>query len=331
MENRYCSKCGNKLEKEQEFCSKCGNKVSKEKSESVVISKEEKIKKKGKAGGIIRYIFGALFALGSLANLINGNWYGIIELLFSVSLMPFIYKSFLCKFVINVKHLKTLQVLLPVFLFIVFFLATPATSDEDNNHVSSNNDYYETTKKGEKKALTESEKMIVKISSLVDEGLAFDSGDYIKGDIPAGEYAFIKFSGSGEYYSEEDSAGNIIDNENFDSFGYVKVHAAGNLTTRGVLVSINAFERLEVTGAKQLYEILNNQTDYNEGGYYKVGIDIPAGQYILESYGSGYWAVMTGPVGASDIVDNDNFNGRVSVNIKNGQYLTISRATYIQQ
>ena len=58
--------------------------------------------------------------------------------------------------------------------------------------------------------------------------------------------------------------------------------------------------------ATAIYEILNNQTDYHDGGYYKVGVDIPAGQYVLESYGSGYWAVMTGPVGSSDIVDNDN-------------------------
>ena len=123
MENKYCSKCGNKLEKEQEFCSKCGNKVSKEKSESVVISKEEKIKKKGKAGDIIRYIFGALFALGSLANLINGNWYGIIELLFSLSLMPFLYRNILCKYINNPKVLKTIQIVLPIVLFILFFMS----------------------------------------------------------------------------------------------------------------------------------------------------------------------------------------------------------------
>ena len=49
---------------------------------------------------------------------------------------------------------------------------------------------------------------------------------------------YFKCYGSRAYYSEEDSAGNIIDNENFDSFGNVKVHAAGNLTTRGVLIRI---------------------------------------------------------------------------------------------
>lgn len=40
---------------------------------------------------------------------------------------------------------------------------------------------------------------------------------------------------------------------------------------------------------------------------------------------------MTGPVGSSDIVDNDNFNGRASVNVRDGQYLTISRFSYTKQ
>lgn len=179
--------------------------------------------------------------------------------------------------------------------------------------------------------LTESEEMIVKISLLIDEGLAFDTGDYIKGDIPAGEYAFIKFDGSGSYYCEKDAAGNIVDNENFDSFGYVKVHSVGNLTTRGVLISVSAFDSLEVTGAKEIYEILNDQEDYNQGGYYKVGTDIDAGQYVLESIGSGYYAIMSGPISDNDIIDNDNFNGRASVNLKSGEYLKLSRSTITKQ
>lgn len=328
MENKFCSKCGNKIEEEQVFCPKCGNKVSGTKQKSIEINKC--IKQNGKAGNIVRYIFGGLFTLGSLINLVNGNWYGIIELLFSVSLMPFVYNNFLYKFIKKSKILKIMQIVIPIALLVIFIMVTPPTTDEDNNYIPSNNGSSESTKKEEKKELTEAEKMIIKITSLMDENLAFDTGDYIKGDIPAGEYAFVKFSGSGEYYCEKDGSGNIIDNENFDSFGYVKVHAAGNLTTRGVLVSVNAFEKLEVTGAKQLYEILNNQTDYNEGGYYKIGVDIPAGQYVIESYGSGYWAVMSAPVGASDIVDNDNFNGRASVSVKNGQYLKVSSAKITQ-
>lgn len=83
--------------------------------------------------------------------------------------------------------------------------------------------------------------------------------------------------------------------------------------------------KLGVSGAKELYEIMNNLTDYKESGWYKVGVDIEPGEYIIESYGSGYVAIMSGPVGKSDIIDNENFNGRYSVNVKDGQYLIISR------
>ena len=173
-------------------------------------------------------------------------------------------------------------------------------------------------------------KMINQLTQLMEDGMAFDAGSYIQGDIPKGEYAFIPFNGSGQYYSEEDQAGNIIDNENFDSFGYVFVQEVGNLKTDGVLVSVNMFESLGVTGAKELYEIVNEQSDYLSAGYYKIGTDIEPGQYVIESYGDAYVALMTGPVGNSDIVDNENFNGKYSVNAQVGQYLTISRGTIVK-
>lgn len=173
-------------------------------------------------------------------------------------------------------------------------------------------------------------KMINQLTQLMEDGMAFDAGSYIQGDIPKGEYAFIPFNGSGQYYSEEDQAGNIIDNENFDSFGYVFVQEVGNLKTDGVLVSVSMFESLEVTGAKELYEIVNEQSDYLSAGYYKIGTDIEPGQYVIESYGDAYVALMTGPVGNSDIVDNENFNGKYSVNAQVGQYLTISRGTIVK-
>lgn len=202
-----------------------------------------------------------------------------------------------------------------------------SNNNSNSNFSNSNFSNSTETKNQETKELTESEKMIVKISALFDEKLAFDTGSYIQGDIPAGEYAFIKFSGSGSYYCEKDGAGNIIDNENFDSFGYVKVHSVGNLETSGVLINVSAFEKLGVKSAKEIYEILNDQSNWNQGGYYKVGVDIAPGRYIVESIGSGYWSIMTGPVSASEIVDNDNFNGRATINLSNGQYLNLSRAT----
>ncbi len=122
----------------------------------------------------------------------------------------------------------------------------------------------------------------------------------------------------GPNYCEKDASETIIDNENFDSFGYVKVHSAGNLTTSGALISISAFDKLGVSGAKEIYEKLNGQVDYNQSGYYKVDVDIPFGKYVVESINQGYYAIMSGPVGKSNIVNNDNFSGKATINLKNG-------------
>lgn len=39
---------------------------------------------------------------------------------------------------------------------------------------------------------------------------------------------------------------------------------------------------------------------------------------------------MSGPVGKNDIVDNEIFNGRYSVNVTNGQYLKVSKGVIAQ-
>ncbi|WP_330948883.1 hypothetical protein [Virgibacillus sp. MG-45] len=210
-----------------------------------------------------------------------------------------------------------------------------ATNDEEESKIEEDSSYQSETDYTETETETEEveqsieytprEEMIIAITALIDSGEAFDTGSYVKGDIPKGDYAFVTFEGSGHYFSEEDSAGNIIDNENFDSFGYVKVHEAGNVTADGVLVKVESLKQLEVSGAKELYEILNETENYTESGWYKVGTDLDPGEYVIESYGEGYVAVMSGPVGNSDIVDNENFNGRYSVNVKEGQYLVISK------
>lgn len=217
-------------------------------------------------------------------------------------------------------------------------LLLAACGGEDEKSIETNDNIVETSIENaeaeepkeealvEEIELTPKQQLLSDLKSLLDENLAFDSGDYIKGDIPKGDYAFVRFDGSGQYYSEENQNGDIVDNENFDSFGYVYVHEVGNISNGGLLVNVSAFEKLNVSGAKQIFEILNDKTNYLDSGYYKVGVDIPPGSYVLESYGNGYGAVMTGPVGKSDIVNNNNFNGKYQVNVVDGQYLTFSRA-----
>lgn len=223
-----------------------------------------------------------------------------------------------------------------IVILAIGLIGAMTSPDSESSNVANDNQQAEqiTTEVKQEEVVVEEkspkEKLMNDVINLMSTKTAFDSGSYVKGDIPQGEYAFVSFDGSGKYYSEEDEAGNIIDNENFSSFGYVYVHGAGNISTRGVLISSASLQTLGVTGAKDLYEKLNDMSDYKSSGMYKVGTDIVAGQYTLQSQGSGYVAVLTGPVGNNDIVDNENFNGRHSVTVKNGQYLSLNRAEIAQ-
>lgn len=225
------------------------------------------------------------------------------------------------------KFIKELLLL----LFCITLVGCVENKKIENNHEKSTNAKSE-EKNNKKIEYSKSEKMLLKILDLVEEGLAYDTGSYIAGEVKPGEYAFVKFNGSGSYFCEKDASGSIVDNENFNSFGYVKVHGVGNLETKGALINVSAFDKLGVSSAKEIYENLNDLSNYNQGGYYKVGVDLEAGSYIVESIGgNGYYAIMTGPVSNSEIVDNDNFSGKVSINLSNGQYVNISRSTITKQ
>ena len=224
-----------------------------------------------------------------------------------------------------------------IFIMFIFVLLLTTgceyvTTNNSNNQESNNTNNNTSNNKQENNnvELTEADIMTSKIVSLIKEGKAYDSGTYSAGEIKKGEYAFVKFDGSGSYYEETDRAGEIIDNENFSSFGYVTVHGVGEIETRGVLISVDSFSTLGVTGAKEIYEKLNSMSNYYESGYYKVGVDIAPGQYKIESIGRGYYAIMSGPVGNSDIVNNDNFNGTKQITLRNGQYLELSRVQIVK-
>lgn len=175
------------------------------------------------------------------------------------------------------------------------------------------------------------QKTLNELVTLVESGKAFDVGSYIPGDIPEGEYAFIPLTADGGYFAEKEMSGDILDNENFDSFGYVYVAGVGNVQTDGVLIKEEDVTALGFANAKELFELLTS-TDLQMGSaYYKVGKDIPAGTYVATAEaGDGYVAIMSGPIGKSDIVDNEIFTGRFQFTVQDGQYLKLSDATIEQ-
>lgn len=63
-------------------------------------------------------------------------------------------------------------------------------------------------------------------------------------------------------------------------------------------------------------------------GQYKVGIDIPAGEYFLQSSGSAYFCVST-DANADNIIINDNFSNNSIITISDGQYLELVRCSAI--
>ncbi|MBR6270980.1 MAG: hypothetical protein IKR26_02350 [Lachnospiraceae bacterium] len=79
---------------------------------------------------------------------------------------------------------------------------------------------------------------------------------------------------------------------------------------------------------KQTYEELMGKSlsaNMIEAGQYKVGFDIDPGEYVFFAEGSGYFCVSSDANG-NDIIQNDNFDYNSIMTVKNGEYLTLSRA-----
>ena len=157
---------------------------------------------------------------------------------------------------------------------------------------------------------------------------ALPSGYYSDGmykvgkDIPAGEYWLMAYDDnySGYYCVSSDSSGNsIVDNDNFDTWTYVTAKDGEYLElvrTRACLVE-DAPEPMFKSEA--VVE-----------GTYKIGRDLPAGEYKLTATDfqyDAYYAVLESSYNASEsIVTNDSFANTAYITVKDGQYLQIVRA-----
>lgn len=65
-----------------------------------------------------------------------------------------------------------------------------------------------------------------------------------------------------------------------------------------------------------------------KAGMYKIGTDMPPGEYTLIASGMAYFQISSDSTGSfASIVANDNFEGRSIVTVSAGQYLTLTRCT----
>lgn len=173
--------------------------------------------------------------------------------------------------------------------------------------------------------------IVVMGMSFVSAGL-FSDGDALLGDgqykvgkdLPAGEY-YAKCSGNNLYIEvASDSSGDL------DSIVY-------NLNTGGgVYITVEDGEYLKISGG-DLYELDKAPDRGADGGYYKegmykVGDDIPAGEYNVEaSNGLAYIEVSSDSRHQIEgIITNDNFENNEFITVEDGQYLTLSNGAQIK-
>jgi len=144
----------------------------------------------------------------------------------------------------------------------------------------------------------------------------YPAGQYKVGrDIPPGEYLAV-----GEGYIEltKSPTGDIMFNDNFKNYRYIEGRDGEYIRIDGVvrLFPVNSAAKIEVD--------LNNVSE----GQYKVGRDIPPGEYKLALEDGGYFAIFKN---AHDKDKNLVANGYVQqsqnryVKVSDGQYLQIRK------
>lgn len=155
-----------------------------------------------------------------------------------------------------------------------------------------------------------------------DDG-SIEEGMYkIGSDLAAGEYVIIANDDTGSAYMAitKDSTGNldsIIGNENIANRTYVTVNT-------GEYLSIKNVKAYPLDKAPKVDTSSGTLSD----GMYKVGVDISAGEYKINSPGDGYVEITTNSRHTLEgVISNDNFSGDKYVSIQNGQYLKLQQAT----
>lgn len=103
-----------------------------------------------------------------------------------------------------------------------------------------------------------------------------------------------------------------------------------NGTKPNFKMSISDSENQGSTTDNQETPSNENQSDAPKSypsGMYKIGTDMPAGEYKLSSTDHAYWEVTTSSAADADIVGNDNFTGDTYVTVQEGQYFKFERCS----
>lgn len=136
-------------------------------------------------------------------------------------------------------------------------------------------------------------------------------------DLPAGEYLFMADNNTSGYVcvSSDSNQDDILENENFECSFFVSVRNGQYLQAKRCIFVI----------ASDYFLTINEDGSFGEG-MYRVGIDIPAGEYKLSSsssYSSSYYCIYDNSEVPFHIQNNDNFDGSSYVTVEDGEYLLI--------
>ncbi|WP_283608608.1 hypothetical protein [Faecalispora anaeroviscerum] len=159
--------------------------------------------------------------------------------------------------------------------------------------------------------------------AVIPADASYASGMYKVGtDIPAGEYILVQSDPMMAYFQVSSSSDgtfeSVISNDNFDGRSIITV-------SDGQYLNVSRAKIYSIDKAPALDKSLGYLTD----GMYRVGIDIPAGEYKIRPNDSidGYYELTEDSSHLfSSMIGNGIISNEQYLTIDDGQYLKISRA-----
>lgn len=124
-------------------------------------------------------------------------------------------------------------------------------------------------------------------------------------------------------YTRDEDESRILENDIIIVYGEcIGVESYRTILGSNVTIPSIKIKYYELT---EKYSISENAKKYSDGQY-KIGTDMPAGEYMLiqNSSISAYFA-YTSDANGTEIIKNDNFDGNSIIEVYDGEYLTLSR------
>ncbi|MDB4509320.1 hypothetical protein N9067_04165 [Akkermansiaceae bacterium] len=128
------------------------------------------------------------------------------------------------------------------------------------------------------------------------EGSAFSQREYAKGQVPEGDYIWLRKKGSGDGIVKQYGPANLnLMTLRAHNFAYVKILPAERVTqSSGNLIKVSAVLASKYPTALKLFCARNDIDSWNFSGMYHIGLDIPAGVYRVkkkpnEDFGDLMW------------------------------------------